>query len=288
MNRIVFPRSAAKPLQCLALASLNPDLSKREYAVICSSHNGQFEHVETVQELLKRNNLTEDDLVCGGHWSLDFKTSLDQIRKLDRPKTLLSNCSGKHTGMVILSQILNISHLGYENLNHPVQKQIIKTINSIMGLNILNYPVGVDGCGVPAFSAPIKNWATAFARFASGENLSSDLANACKKITLSIAEEPLMIAGERRICTEIARSFGNKITAKMGAEGVYVCSLNDKGLGLFLKCRDGSKRAVEFALGSILETLKYKPSSDLKKLFNPKIYNWAGKEIGLKSIKNIF
>ena len=42
--------------------------------------------------------------------------------------------------------------------------------------------------------------------------------------------------------------LGDKITPKMGAEAVYCCSLNDTGLGLVLKCRDGSRRAVEFAL----------------------------------------
>ena len=64
------------------------------------------------------------------------------------------------------------------------------------------------------------------------------------------------IAGDNRICTAIAETLGNKITPKMGAEAVYFCSLNDLGLGLVLKCRDGSRRAVEFALGQILKLLR--------------------------------
>ena len=94
-----------------------------------------------------------------------------------------------------------------------------------------------------------------------------------------------MLAGERRICTAIARNLGHQITPKMGAEGVYCCSLNNKGLGLILKSRDGSRRAVEFALGEILKILDYRISNNLNKYFDDKVYNIAGREVGLKKIK---
>ena len=285
MERIVFPRSATKPLQCLALASLKPDLSAKHYSVICSSHNGQREHVEAVKELLQQNKFTYKDLVCGGHWSLDRNTSIDQIRSKKKPGTLLSNCSGKHSGMILLSKLLNKDPKGYELLDHPVQKKIIGIINKMIGEDVLQYPCGVDGCGVPAFSAPIKLWAKAFSNFASGKNISKKLFEGCQTISNSIASEPLMIAGNRRICTAIAKEFGNSITGKMGAEGVYICSLNDKGLGLCLKARDGSNRAAEFALGFVLENLGYEIKGSLQEFFNPSMYNWSGKEIGHKSVK---
>ena len=53
MDRIVFPRSANKIFQCLALSSLNPRITEKEYSVICSSHNGQEEHVEIVSKFKK-------------------------------------------------------------------------------------------------------------------------------------------------------------------------------------------------------------------------------------------
>ena len=56
-------------------------------------------------------------------------------------------------------------------------------------------------------------------------------------------------------------------------------------MGLVLKCRDGSRRAVEFALGKILKLLKYKLSKDLNKYFNSNIYNLRGNKIGEKTIK---
>ena len=45
LERIVYPRSATKLFQCLTLSSMNPEISEKEYSVICSSHNGQKEHI---------------------------------------------------------------------------------------------------------------------------------------------------------------------------------------------------------------------------------------------------
>ena len=285
MDRIVFPRSANKIFQCLALSSLNPRITEKEYSVICSSHNGQEEHVQIVSKFLKKNNLLVDDLVCGSHWSLEKNTFINQVRRYKEPTTLLSNCSGKHSGMLLLCKLIKADIRGYEQLDHPAQKKIIETINCLTDKNILDYPHGVDGCGVPAFSAPLRVWGKALARFANDKDLPENLRNGKKLISNSIAKEPLFIAGERRICTAIARSLGHKITPKMGAEAVYFCSLNDLELGLVLKCRDGSRRAVEFALGKILKLLNYKLSKDLNKYFNSNIYNLSGNKIGEKTIK---
>ena len=64
MERIVFPRSATKIFQCLALASLKPDVSQKEYSVICSSHNGQEEHTEVVDQFLRKNSLLIKRTLC--------------------------------------------------------------------------------------------------------------------------------------------------------------------------------------------------------------------------------
>ena len=285
MDRIVYPRSATKLFQCLALASFNPEVTQKEYSVICSSHNGQKEHVEVVQKFLEKNNLSQKDLICTAHWSLEKNIFIDQVRKYEEPPKLLSNCSGKHSGMLLLSKLLNTDSKGYETLEHPVQKRIIEIINYLSGQNILEFPFGVDGCGVPAFSAPIKVWAKAFASFANSKGLSDELKKGKELISNAIYNEPLLIAGERRICSAIARDLGDKITPKMGAEAVYCCSLNDTGLGLVLKCRDGSRRAVEFALGKIFSLLNYKISKILNKHFDPNIYNLSGKKIGLKEAR---
>ena len=46
---------------------------------------------------------------------------------------------------------------------------------------------------------------------------------------------PRMIAGDRRLCTAIGVAFGEQITAKTGAEGVYAASFHEFGLGAMVK-----------------------------------------------------
>ena len=48
---------------------------------------------------------------------------LNQVRKYTQPSTLQSNCSGKHSGMLLLCKLLNADLKGYERLDHPVQKK---------------------------------------------------------------------------------------------------------------------------------------------------------------------
>ena len=63
VERPVFPRSAMKPLQAIALAEAWDALdagqrpTMAEFALICGSHNGQPEHVAAVEGLLARVDL---------------------------------------------------------------------------------------------------------------------------------------------------------------------------------------------------------------------------------------
>ena len=52
---------------------MNPEISEKEYSVICSSHNGQKEHINIVEKILKKNGLSHENLICGPHWSLEKK-----------------------------------------------------------------------------------------------------------------------------------------------------------------------------------------------------------------------
>ena len=71
VDRAVFPRSAIKPLQALALlesgAADRFALSEQELALACASHSGQPEHVALVRAWLARLGLDALALECGGH-----------------------------------------------------------------------------------------------------------------------------------------------------------------------------------------------------------------------------
>ena len=85
-ERLVFPRSAMKPLQALVFveqlqqAGLDQTLSAEQLCVTCASHNGQPEHLRAAGGLLKQFDICSDHLICGAHWSLDQDSLIDQVR----------------------------------------------------------------------------------------------------------------------------------------------------------------------------------------------------------------
>lgn len=122
-------------------------------------------------------------------------------------------------------------------------------------LDLSNAPVGIDGCSIPTIGIPLQQAALAFARFADPSKLSSDRAGACARLQKAIAKYPEMIAGSDRLCTAINGAAKGRVIAKVGAEGVYLAALPEEGIGIAIKAVDGTTRAVEVALGAILDEL---------------------------------
>ena len=94
IEAVVFPRSAIKPLQALAVvealeeAGKLEQLSDQEIAVLCASHNGEQQHVDIVGRLLDRFDIPQDRLACGAHWSLHQPTLISQVRSLNSPEKI--------------------------------------------------------------------------------------------------------------------------------------------------------------------------------------------------------
>ena len=286
VERQVFPRSAMKPLQAIALAeaweglTTERRLTPAEFSLICGSHNGQPEHVAAVERLLAKFGLEADLLSCGRQWSGDRPTMVDQARSLDHPGRIHNNCSGKHAGMLALSTIIGAGPQGYAAITHPVQQKILGVLEAMVGLDLMAYPHGIDGCGAPALSAPLGNWARGFALFSGGGELPAGRTAACARVRGGIAAAPRLIAGDRRLCTALAAGFGERITAKIGAEGVYACGFHDFGLGAMVKARDGNARAAEAAIAALMHALGYDLPPEVSELALPRLRSWAGDEVG--------
>ena len=286
VESVIFPRSAMKPLQAIALVevlnsnSVVKQLSDPEVALICSSHNGEVLHVNAVKNLLDKFDVDIDEMICGAHWSMDEETMILQVRTFEAPHQVHNNCSGKHAGMMILSKLLSNRTVGYEKLSCHAQQKILGTLELMTGVDLMQHIAGIDGCGAPVFSAPLGNWARAFALFAGGGELPDKRAAACQRIRRSIASNPLHIAGKGRCCSAINAAYGEAITAKVGAEGVYSAAFHELGLGAMIKVRDGNKRGAEVALGAVIQMLGYRMHTSLAEFFEPKLRNWAGEIVG--------
>ena len=285
-ERTVFPRSAMKPLQAIALIEQLQQneqasaLSDELICVTCASHNGQPAHLKAAGDLLSTFNIDPSHLACGAHWSLDQDSLIEQVRSNEQPSRLHSNCSGKHAGMLVLAHSMGAPLSGYHRLEHPVQQRILGCLEAMTGCELMHYPAGIDGCGAPALSGPLGNWARGFALFTGDTALPEARQHACRKLAQSIAASPHLIAGDRRLCSDINNALGSAVTVKVGAEGVYAGAFHELGLGLMLKARDGAKRAAEQALLHVIQTLGINLPAQLADSFRPQLTNWAGKIIG--------
>lgn len=233
-NKVAFLRSAAKPLQAIALIERGGaerfGLTEAEIAIICASHAGQDMHVATVGSILGKIGCTQSDLRSG--------------------TGIRDNCSGKHAGMLALCRLLDLPLVDYRNPNHPIQRIIKQTIAEMCGLKPRQIGVGVDGCGAPIFAMPIRNMAIAFARLATPESLPPARRRACERIAQAMVNHPEMVGGLdlRRICP-------GKVVAKSGASGVYCAGLIGRGLGFATKVDDGGGGPVPLLFFAIMRKM---------------------------------
>lgn len=259
VTRLIYPRSALKPLQALHLvesgAAAAYQLGEREIALACASHNAEEQHVATVIQWLKRLGLNESALECGAHpprRSFDRETLLHQGKK---PGPAHNNCSGKHCGF--LTAALHEEHppQAYIAREHPVQQAVMTLIGELAGSSLQQAPHGIDGCGIPVAGIPLDRLAMAFARFATGDGLSGARASAAGQVYDAMIKEPFMVAGTDRWCTNAIEAGRGAFIVKTGAEGVYCGAVPEAGIGVALKIDDGAHRASECAMGAVLSKI---------------------------------
>lgn len=256
IERPVYPRSAIKPLQTLALiesgAAAAYALGDAEIALACASHGGEPRHVETVAAWLAAIGCATDDLECGAHEPNAQAAARDLLRGGGTPSALHNNCSGKHTGFLAVARHLGHPTAGYIRFDHPVQQSVLGILESLTGLDLSDAPRGIDGCGIPTIAVPLGHLALAMARFADPADQPERRQEACARIRRAIAAEPFMVAGSGRFGTRVMAITGARALIKSGAEGVCCAALPELGFGVALKVHDGAERAAEALVGDLL------------------------------------
>jgi L-asparaginase II len=285
VDREVFPRSAIKPLQALALVESGAAdrfaVSEPELALACASHSGEPEHVALVRTCLARLGLDPAALECGAHPPLHAAAAQRLAAAGRRPEPVHNNCSGKHAGMITVARHLGAPIVGYSRADHAVQRLIADVVRDMAGVAALSAPA-IDGCGVPTWPVPLGSLATALARFAHPVGLPARRADACARLQAAMLAHPHLIAGTDRACTEIMTVAPN-VVVKTGAEGVYAACLLKRRLGLVLKVEDGAGRAAPVALLALLRALgalDAKAAAALAGRMQPELRNHAGLVVG--------
>lgn len=282
-GRETLLRSAAKPFQALPLvadgAADHYGLSEEEIALCCGSHNSEDRHLEVARSILEKAGVSEDMLVCGPHPPLLRERDL-ALAATGTPRTsIMSNCSGKHAGMLALAAFHRWPLRGYQRPEHPVQHRMREEVARWTGVAPERMPSAVDGCGVVTFAVPIERLAQGAARLAEA----GTRAGAPRRVVDAMTRHPFMVAGTRRLCTRLMEEERGRAFAKVGAEAVYMAGDMRSGLGVALKVEDGAWRSAPLALLAVLDRagmLSVRAADALAEFAQPSVANTLGDEVG--------
>lgn len=287
VDRPVFPRSAVKAIQALPLvesgAAAAYGFGDREIALACASHSGEPEHAALAAAMLARAGLDETALECGAHWPMRQEAALELARKGGRQGALHNNCSGKHAGFVCTCGHLGLGHRGYVGAEHRSQEMVREAMEAVTGAAHAADMCGTDGCSIPTYAVPLKNLARGFARMATGVGLGAERAKAAKRILAACMAEPFFVAGTDRMDTRLMQAGEGRFMVKTGAEGVYCGAVPELGLGIAIKCDDGTGRASEVMVAAVLARLfrgDATLSGSLGEMASPVLKNWNGITVG--------
>lgn len=293
---VTFLRSSAKPFQALPFVEMGGvekfGLTDKELAVMCASHIGTDEHVETVAGMQKKFGVSEKDLLCGTHIPGDETTAQALLLRGEKPTPNRHNCSGKHSGMLGHAVLRRLPIEDYVNPNHPIQQTILQAFAEMNDILPEEVVVGIDGCSAPNFAVPLYNAALAFARLADPYSLLPRRAQALRHIFHAMSANPAMIAGRGRFDTAVMDAAGGTIVSKGGAEGYQAMALapgllgkGSAGVGIIFKVSDGDaadrvRPLVALEVLRQLGALTESQVSQLAQYQRRPLYNFRKLEVG--------
>ena len=256
IERAIFPRSAIKSMQALAIFDHGADErfhhTAEELALACASHHGEDAHVSGVSRLLERLGLSDLDLECGAHPPTNAAARAALRIAGRQPSPLHNNCSGKHSGMLSVALAMGVPTAGYVGREHAVQRAVRRAVEAVIGEALTEDRCGTDGCSIPTWAAPIRAFALGFARMETGQGLSAEHARAAQALFDAATAHPHLVAGTGHFDTLVMAAFGGRVMHKGGAEGVQCGAIRDKGWGYALKCDDGNMAASQAMAAALL------------------------------------
>lgn len=280
-DTVAFLRSSAKPFQALPFVEGGGvehfRLTQKELSISCASHETAQMHLDTVAAMQAKIGIQESQLRCGGHLPGDA-AKLKQVIKEDiTPTSNFNNCSGKHTAMLAFAKMRGLPLENYLDLDHPIQKEILKTFSEMCSIEADKIGLGIDGCSAPNFAIPLVNAALGMARICDPHNLGETRATACKKITSAMKAHPEMVSNYGEFDCELMKTGGGRFVSKRGAEGFQLIGLMpgvyaENGVGIAFKVTDGDAACMNDALES---STRVRPAVTLEILKQLKVLNEA-------------
>lgn len=237
----VFPRSALKPLQTVAMLDAGLIGSRQTIALASGSHLGEPVHIAGARATLAAAGVAESALRCPPDLPGHPPALVEWVRAGRGPAAICHNCSGKHAAMLATCVAAGWDTGSYLEPAHPLQRAVISHVERLGGSSLS--ATSIDGCGAPAHSIPLLALARSFARLTTAPSGSPE-----RIIADAMRAQPMLVSGTGTPVTELCTEVPG-LLAKNGAEGVWAAALPD-GRAFAAKIDDGSARA----LGPLLAT----------------------------------
>jgi L-asparaginase II len=240
-----FMRSAAKPIQATVSTELGGALPAERLALSTASHHGEPVHLAVVRSILADVGLDEHHLRCPPAWPVDA-AARDRLVAAGEtaPKAIYHNCSGKHAAMLRACVAQDWDPATYTDPRHPLQIAVTETVAEVSGEDPT--PVGVDGCGVPAFRATVAGLARVFAAVAFSARY--------RPVAEAMHRYPALVCGTRAPQARIP--LVAHAAVKGGAMGCIGVAVLDQ-VAVAAKAGDGSFEAAVVAVIAALRELGY-------------------------------
>lgn len=286
-EQVVFYRSASKPLQALPVIARGLDeqygLTEEETVIFAGSHLGEDFHIAALRSIFSKTGMNPENLIMKPTVPGSREANEERIRQGLPPHKLYHNCSGKHTGAMLLQKALDPEHIrDYWKMESCAQQEILRTVAALSQYPKEQVGLGVDGCGVPVFAVPMKNIAIAFKNLACPDCIEDEqLQMAAKTFVPRIHRYPHMMRGTGYLCSLI--NHDPNLVAKGGADGVYGIGMKREGLGISLKLADGTENLWPLLIGEIFHQLGYENSRThamLESLHGGTLYNDNDSPVG--------
>ena len=281
----MFTRSSLKPFQAMPLIAKAGDalnLSDEDMALLCASHNGEPMHTERAAALLAKIGASERDLACGCHTPYFYAATGQTPPPGGSYTRLQHNCSGKHTGMLLLAHALGQPLGGYLGVDHPVQAEIAQSVSHFCGVPIEQLVRGIDGCSAPNYAMPLTALALGFAKLTLTEP-DPVYGNAPYRVARAMSRHPELVSGRGRNDLALMTAGRGDWVSKVGADGVQAIASFSRGVAIAAKCSDGSLVPLMVAMVDALDQLGWTDAESraaLATLLPPPMKNAAGIEVG--------
>ncbi len=230
----IFPRSANKPMQAVAMLRSGLGLDDELLALAAGSHSGEDFHVEGAVKILAGAGLVADDLRCPQSWPIDPEAQQAVARQGGGPSRMRMNCSGKHAAMLATCVAAGWPKETYLDPAHPLQEAVREVVEELAGEPVA--AVGVDGCGAPLFAVSTVGVARAFRALVLAAPGSPE-----RRVADAMRTHPQWTSGTRREERQLMDAVPG-LLVKCGAEGVDAFAYTDGRAGA-VKIDDGAMRA---------------------------------------------